>query len=97
MTLVYRIGILHQYLVIVFNLKIDVFNILQPSQFVIFSFFFLISYYICNGQKYGLACLNDRITCNYRISTRLLEFSYLNKWCYPYVYTCLLVSFWMKG
>ena len=70
---------LHQFLVIVFNLKLDVFHVLQPSQFIIFTHFFL-SYYLCNGQIYGLTCLNERITCNYRIINHsLLAFSYLNK------------------
>ena len=33
------IGILHRFLVIVFNLKLHVFHVLQPSQFIIFSSF----------------------------------------------------------
>ena len=40
-TLVYRICILHRFLVIVFNLKLDVFCVLQPSHFFHFSSFFL--------------------------------------------------------
>ena len=58
--------ILHHFLVIVFNLKLDAVHVLQPSQFIIFHHFFL-SYYLCKLQKYGLTCLNYRIKCNYRI------------------------------
>ena len=47
-----EIDILHRFLIIVFNLKLDVhvFHVL-PSQFIMFSSFFL------RGQKYGLTCI----------------------------------------
>ena len=57
------IGILHQFLDIVFNLKLDVFHVLQPSKFIMVSSFFL-SYCLCRRQK---SYLNDKITCNYRV------------------------------
>ena len=53
-------------LVIVFSLKLDVFHVLQPSQFITFSSFFH-SYYLCRGLEYGLTCINGSITCDYRI------------------------------
>ena len=61
-------SILHRFLVSVFNLKLDVFHVLVPSLFIMFSSLYL-SYYLCRGQKYGLTCLNDRIPV-----TCLLEF-----------------------
>ena len=51
--MVYRIAIyLHRFLVIVFNIKLDVFPVLQPSQFIIFSHFF--SFLLCMQWTTGL-------------------------------------------
>ena len=57
--------ILHRFLVIFFNSKLDVFHVLQPCQLCFSSL--LLSYYLYWIQKYGLTSLNDRITCNFRI------------------------------
>ena len=71
------------------NLKLDVFHVLQPFQFIMFFSFLtpgqgFLSYYLCRGQKFVSTCLNDRIK-----STSLFEFSYLNKWSNTYVHTYL--------
>ena len=47
------------------KLEVHVFHVLQPCKLCFSSL--LISYYLYWIQKYGLASLNDRITCNFRI------------------------------
>ena len=74
LTLVYRICILHRFLVIVFYSNNGVFRVLQPSQFIRFP-------HICSVikiQTYGVTCLNVRKTCYYRIINQF-EVSYLHK------------------